>query len=37
VRRIFGDTIDYVVPGQVGGLDRPTEIRDAQTDTLVRI
>lgn len=37
VRRIFGDTIDFVVPGQVGELDRPTEIRDAETGALVRI
>ena len=36
VRRIFGDTIDYLVPGRVGDLKRPTEIRDARSDSVVR-
>ncbi len=36
VRRLFGDALDYVVPGPVGGLDRPTEIRDARTGEVVR-
>ena len=37
VRRIFGDSVDYIVPGQVGGQERPTEIRDALTDKVVRV
>ena len=37
VRRIFGNSIDYIVPGKVGGLDRPTEIRDALTDRVIRV
>lgn len=28
IRRIFGDSIDLIVPGRLGGRDRPTEIRD---------
>jgi L-threonylcarbamoyladenylate synthase len=36
VRRLFGDTIDYLVPGRVGDLKRPTEIRDARSDSIVR-
>lgn len=36
VRRIFGDTIDYLVPGRVGDRAKPTEIRDALSDTVVR-
>ena len=36
VRRIFAQQLDYIVPGAVGGLCRPSEIRDALTDTLLR-
>ncbi|MCG6976125.1 MAG: threonylcarbamoyl-AMP synthase [Acidiferrobacterales bacterium] len=36
VRRLFGDSIDYLVPGRVGDLKRPTEIRDARSDSVVR-
>ena len=32
----FGQSLDYIVPGQVGGLGGPTEIRDAVTDTIIR-
>jgi L-threonylcarbamoyladenylate synthase len=36
VRRWFGDDIDFVVPGKVGGLARPTEIRSARTGAVLR-
>ena len=32
----FGDTIDYILPGRVGELTNPTEIRDAETDKIIR-
>ena len=36
VRRRFGDKLDIVVPGVAGGAARPTEIRDALTNELLR-
>ena len=36
VVRDFGREIDYIVPGTLGMLRHPTEIRDAQTGTVVR-
>lgn len=36
VHRIFGSTIDYILPGHVGGLAKPTEIRDALTNKIIR-
>ena len=36
VRRLLGNKVDYVVPGAVGGLKKPTEIRDAQTGKILR-
>lgn len=36
VRRSFGDALDFILPGPVGGLARPTEIRDALTGAVVR-
>lgn len=36
VRRIFGDDLDYILHGPLGGLDRPTEIRDSATGRVVR-
>lgn len=36
VRRRFGDKLDIIVPGAVGGAARPTEIRDALTNELLR-
>lgn len=36
VRRIFGDDLDYILHGPLGGLDRPTEIRDGATGRVVR-
>jgi L-threonylcarbamoyladenylate synthase len=35
-RHIFAQTIDYIMPGQVGGRTRPSEIRDALTNTILR-
>ncbi len=36
VRLRFGRQIDFVLPGQVGTLTRPTEIRDLASGTVVR-
>lgn len=36
VRRLLGNKVDYVVPGAVGGLKKPTEIRDARTGNVLR-
>ena len=36
VRRLLSDKVDYVVPGAVGGLKKPTEIRDARTGKILR-
>ena len=36
VRRRFGDSIDYVVPGRIGTRRRPTPIIDAATQALIR-
>ncbi len=36
VRRLFGESIDYLLPGRVGGLAGPTEIRDLRTGEIVR-
>lgn len=36
VRRLFDDDLDYVLHGPLGGLDRPTEIRDGATGRVVR-
>ncbi|MGA8260680.1 MAG: Sua5/YciO/YrdC/YwlC family protein [Arenicellales bacterium] len=36
VRRLFGERIDYVLPGRLGGLKGPTEIRDGRTGEIVR-
>jgi L-threonylcarbamoyladenylate synthase len=36
VRRRFGASVDYVVPGEVGNAARPTEIRDLATRRVVR-
>ena len=36
VRRLLGKHVDYVVPGAVGGLKKPTEIRDARTGKVLR-
>ena len=36
VRLRFGCQIDFVLPGRVGTLTRPTEIRDLASGTVVR-
>jgi L-threonylcarbamoyladenylate synthase len=36
VRRLLGDKLDYVAPGAVGGLKKPTEIRDARSGRVLR-
>lgn len=36
VRSIFASTIDYILPGQIGRSTKPTEIRDALTNKIVR-
>lgn len=35
-RLLFGPRLDAVVPGQVGGLERPTRIMDARTGRVLR-
>lgn len=35
-RLYFGDALDYLLPGSLGGLPRPTSIRDAQTGHILR-
>ena len=32
----FGHTLDYIVPGEIGGLAAPTEIRDAVSGDIIR-
>ena len=36
LQRRFGDAIDYVLPGAVGGLKRPTPIRDLASGKVLR-
>jgi len=36
VYKIFGTVIDYILAGNVGKLRKPTEIRDALTNTVIR-
>ena len=36
VRTQLGDAVDCIVPGEVGGLDKPTEIRDALSGRVLR-
>lgn len=36
VRKTFSTQIDYILPGQVGGLAQPTSIRDALTHQIIR-
>ncbi len=35
-RLYFGDELDYVLPGALGGMAKPTSIRDAQTGHILR-
>ncbi|MBT8419846.1 MAG: Sua5/YciO/YrdC/YwlC family protein [Gammaproteobacteria bacterium] len=36
VRRQFGQKLDYILPGQVGGRQRPSEIRNGLTGCVLR-
>src|SRR5690606_36629308 len=36
VRHVFGNMVDYILSGEVGGLDRPTEIRVVGTGEVIR-
>ena len=36
VRRYFGDDIDYLLPGSLGGDRSPSMIRDLNSDTIIR-
>jgi len=36
VRSQFGDQLDYVLEGEIGGLSRPSQIRDAVTGEIIR-
>jgi L-threonylcarbamoyladenylate synthase len=36
VQRYFGGQLDAILPGAVGGADRPSTIRDLRTDQIVR-
>lgn len=36
LRRCFGNGIDYYLSGQLGGSDKPTEIRDVISDEVIR-
>ena len=36
VRTQLGDGVDYILPGDLGGLDKPTEIREALTGKVLR-
>ncbi len=36
VRRLFGNGIDYALPGETGPFARPGRIRDAMTDRVIR-
>ena len=36
IRRYFGDSLDFVVPGHVGGQSRPSSIRDLVSGRTIR-
>jgi L-threonylcarbamoyladenylate synthase len=36
VQRLFGSGVDYILHGPLGGLERPTSIRDARTGMMLR-
>ena len=35
-REIFGDELDAIVEGELGGLDRPSTIRDLRSGRVLR-
>ncbi len=36
LKQYFGDALDYVVPGELGGSTGPSEIRDLRQNTIIR-
>lgn len=36
VRQYFENSLDYILEGEIGGLNKPTEIRDAVTKQVIR-
>ena len=36
VQRLFGDGLDQILHGPLGGLERPTQIRDARSGAILR-
>lgn len=36
VKTYFGEKLAYALPGELGGLDQPTQIRDLKSDQLIR-
>jgi len=36
VKTYFGNKIDYLLPGELGGLAQPTQIRDLRSDQVIR-
>ena len=37
VRQYFSEQLDYVLPGNLGALQQPTQVRDLLTDNIIRI
>lgn len=37
IEQIFGDNVDYILEGETGNLERPTEIRDVMTNEIIRV
>lgn len=37
VQETFGEQLDFIVPGEVGSLEKPTEIRDVLTSKVIRV
>lgn len=36
LKKAFGNEVDYIVPGQLGDLDQPTQIKDAVSSKIIR-
>lgn len=36
IQRVFGNSVDYILHGPLGGLSRPSEIRDAMSGKVIR-
>ena len=37
VRQYFGEQLDYVLPGQLGASNQPTQVKDLLTDQIIRV